>query len=131
MTTFICRLSDRYSYGLDSYVNYLLIYLRPWLVCSWSNYCVNLSQMKTPTWCNTVQVLFLQGHYLHSVASSWCFHLTYTMMHGITKLKCVNFFVPDSLAILTRLFSLTDCMTPICPTSWIVTILQYGGRAQF
>ena len=24
--------------------------------------CINLSQMKTPTWCNTVQVLFLQGH---------------------------------------------------------------------
>ena len=22
----------------------------------------NISQMKTPTWCNTVQVLFLQGH---------------------------------------------------------------------
>ena len=27
---------------------------------------------ETPTWCNTVQVLFLQSH-LHSVASSWCF----------------------------------------------------------
>ena len=35
---------------------------------------------------------------LHSVASSWCFHLTCTMMHGSTKLKwslgsCPSFFL--------------------------------------
>jgi hypothetical protein len=39
--------------------------------------------------------------------------------------------VPDSLALLTFLFTPADCLTPIWPPSMMVAILKYGGRAQF
>ena len=46
---------------------------------------------KTPTWCNTVQVLFLQSHSAEIKPAQCCiksvFYLTYTVMHRNTKLK--------------------------------------------
>ena len=44
---------------------------------------------ETPTWCNTVQVLFLQSHSIQFIQ----FHLTYTMIHGSTKLQFIFFSV--------------------------------------
>ena len=61
------------------------------LKCSWRQLCV--SSNETPTWCHTVQVLFLQSHSAEIKPAQCCiklvFHLTYTMMHGSTKLKFV------------------------------------------
>jgi hypothetical protein len=39
--------------------------------------------------------------------------------------------VPDSLALLTLLVWLADCLAPIRPPFWMAAILQYGESAQF